>query len=601
MLRKLFGGKKADNKQRTPREDAEIAHKAFLAGDLSHALFHISWALASEPMNPEWRGLLERINANVPDLQIFIPKDKQLDFARGAALAYLYAKRGDYGQALPLISYVLDAIPDLRYLPWIAQWLADKDLTERLPIEILLILFKPLFSKLRGDYIEDAAQRGFIEQIIPVLQHICDLHPNDTSFAALVSSLVRRVGRYEEALQIAQKAYSANPSAQTSIMLASAHRAMDQLELAAEYYRKALEYDPSNIAIRLDLGDLLTGAGQIQEGVDYYKQVLDKDRNHSWAMPHYLYYKSILEPDGKWGTQFEQYIKAHRDNPALVPLFRRLTPYVGYLPGPSDATINMIQQLKTHWGKEPLKSKSDRSPDNKPFAMGLSHLEPASSRLALDLFLTESGKVPAIVNIGNIQQPDPRLPHGEVDFVLWRYKGTDPEPAVKPPSEYVASAIANLAAQRPDLSRWFKNTGSLANQLGPDCLDDLIGVMVHPPKRPQGIDIWDWIYRLQVVAAMTIAGLDANQAWQGSRRQRALYSLARGPLDWSVEAALIALMFIGRENPDTVSSIAQLWMELIDNLPTSGGIPYLQALKQCGLALPALPDKLRRRLSQIHS
>jgi hypothetical protein len=73
MFKKLFGNKGKDKPssghQPNPKEDVRIARQAFAERDLPHAFFHISWALASEPMNPEWRGLLEQINAYVDDLK----------------------------------------------------------------------------------------------------------------------------------------------------------------------------------------------------------------------------------------------------------------------------------------------------------------------------------------------------------------------------------------------------------------------------------------------------------------------------------------------------------------------------------------------------
>jgi hypothetical protein len=120
--------------------------------------------------------------------------------------------------------------------------------------------------------------------------------------------------------------------------------------------------------------------------------------------------------------------------------------------------------------------------------------------------------------------------------------------------------------------------------------------MVHPPRRPDGIMIWTWLHRVQVAAAFICAHLD--DGWQGSLRKRVLFSLAHGPLDWTVEAALVALAQIAREEPATVPDIGALYLELFHALPDRGGIPYLNALMMAATTLPSPPPVLREQLEQ---
>jgi len=184
-----------------------------------------------------------------------------------------------------------------------------------------------------------------------------------------------------------------------------------------------------------------------------------------------------------------------------------------------------------------------------------------------------------VVSVAKIPEPDPRLPHGEVDFVLWRYSETEPEVAVAPPSEAVAKEIARIAATGPNPHQWAMQAQKLASTLERDQLNDLLGVMVHPPACPDNIEMWNWIQYLQTVSALTMTHLNKDEPWLSSMRRRALLSLVRGPMDWTVEATIIAI-----------------WTEILDNRPTSGSVSYLSALVYCGLALPNLPETLRKRL-----
>jgi tetratricopeptide (TPR) repeat protein len=494
---------------------------------------------------------------------------------------------------------VLEAIPDARYLPWLARWLAAPEVVDGLPPETLGKVLARLMSKFTGDFVDDAEMRQSLERLIPAAERCRAQYPDDPMMFVLSSGLVRKVGRYEQALELAQKAYGMAPTGYTATMLAIAHRALGDIAQAVTMYRKSLEFQPNEISVRLDLGDMLTGEGRIQEGLNYYKQVLDLEKNHPWAKPHYLYFKAQLEPEGSWAEQFRKYMDSHPQDAAIQSLFRRATPYFGYLPEPTDSTINILRQHGDKMRKDVQNTPSTTPGKEDRMSMTLSSLESPSSRLALDLFLMEAVGGKPSVSIMSIPTPDPRLPLGEVDFVLWRYNGSDPEPAVAPPSEAIAQKVAGVAARAANLERLFRAAYQLGATLSAEHLNDLLGVMVHPPSRPHDVEIWNWIHRLQVASALTIANLNAAETWLTSQRRRALFSLARGPMDWSVEAALLALRQVARETPQVVPDLARLWMEMIDHLPTRGDIPHLEALVYCGLSLPDIPESLQSRLDAI--
>jgi tetratricopeptide (TPR) repeat protein len=121
---------------------------------------------------------------------------------------------------------------------------------------------------------------------------------------------------------------------------------------------------------------------------------------------------------------------------------------------------------------------------------------------------------------------------------------------------------------------------------------------VYPPavgrvERPAG-----WVYRVQVAAALVLAHLDGG--WEDSLRRKALLSLANGPVDWTVDAALVALSALAREEEDAAAEVVRLFRELRKAAPADGLICYHGALLWCSLRLPDLEDEerddLRRRL-----
>jgi len=93
--------------------------------------------------------------------------------------------------------------------------------------------------------------------------------------------------------------------------------------------------------------------------------------------------------------------------------------------------------------------------------------------------------------------------------------------------------------------------------------------MLYPPPLPDlGIDPLAWVARVQIAAALTIGHLD--QGWQGSVRQRALYSLALGPVDWTVDAALVVLGWLAHNDPQIRPDVLSLFAYLETQIPKEG-------------------------------
>jgi hypothetical protein len=127
--------------------------------------------------------------------------------------------------------------------------------------------------------------------------------------------------------------------------------------------------------------------------------------------------------------------------------------------------------------------------------------------------------------------------------------------------------------------------------------------MVHPPMPPQGWWPWQWIFRVQVAAALVLARLD--KPWASGVHRRALLSLANGPMDWTTDAALLALTTLAQEDPAVEAEVAALFRDLLAALPQDGPVCYTRALLHCLRKLPGVgPEEreaLRRRLRELSS
>jgi len=170
------------------------------------------------------------------------------------------------------------------------------------------------------------------------------------------------------------------------------------------------------------------------------------------------------------------------------------------------------------------------------------------------------------VTVADAPQPDARLTvpevygHGPVRSVarrVWRYEGTTAVPAVPPPSRDAQEAVAAVAALRwPHLPAAYDHAVRLSGL----SLDDLLGVLAHPPLSPYGepAAVPLWIRQVQAWACLGIAHHQAGQAWAESERRSVLTDLAYGPEDWVTEAALLGMIATAWVDPDARGDVAEL-------------------------------------------
>jgi hypothetical protein len=213
----------------------------------------------------------------------------------------------------------------------------------------------------------------------------------------------------------------------------------------------------------------------------------------------------------------------------------------------------------------------------------VSHIESPSVQIAWGLRMAEIGiNLPYTPFFERIQQPDPRVPKGHVDFVAWTYEGTTARPALGQPDSRAVEAVVAIARQRYHLPTWTDLAAGAAAQLGPGWAQHLAAVMVHPPAAPEHLHPLDWVPRIQVAAALVIACGEAGY--------RTLQTLALGPADWVVDAAVIALGEMAMRNPAVRGEVEQLFAHLRAQVPKEGFTSYPYPLACMWLRLTGNPE-----------
>ncbi|MBI2922235.1 MAG: hypothetical protein HYY18_14375 [Planctomycetes bacterium] len=577
----------------SPEEDAALARELLAEGDLPHAMFHLAGALASDPANVEWLKLFDEIAGASPDPPSLIP-DSGEGFWHGLAacrsrLLYRSGRRHD---AMSLMFQVIAAFPAQDYHVWAEEWAkAPGQLLDARPV---FTFFGGLSQRYSGG-VATADERAELERLLPLVDLLCEKLPNDVLLQAHRGTLHRKAGHLGEGVEITGRAYRQGPSWQTAVLAAGSAKANGDRVAARAYFEKALGHDPMNLSAHLDLGDMAAEEGDFAEAQKRYGKVLAREPHHPWAEPSAAYIRWATDRDatslGRLRELASQPGPAMDRAVALMANVRNRTVFERFF-FPQEATFNSLMQLVDSYQKQ-----EKPIPRGMVLNIGVTACEPPSVRLAVRRTLPDCK---LNMSISSVQSPDPRLPSGDVDFLLWKFEGTDPSPAVPEVEGPARSGLVRIAASEFGVGDWKRYSRSLVAEMRPsDPVPGVLGSMVHPPGVPEGCTHpeWMWILRVQLAGAFVLAALD--DGWKASRRRSALLSLARGPLDWTVTAAVVALTEVALDCPESREEIRAEFVRMIERPPEPGWTCWIPALIEGALEIPGLSPEERSRHLEV--
>ena len=557
-------------------EHADIAREALQAGDLQRAVYHLALALASDPEREEWLTLLDQWIAaagpralervplydkeyfttlqasqhmmrisNRPDHRVeVIPIVGKHYHAKVAIHAFLLVAQGKIQEGVALLLQLIQVRPDIPYITWLTRWQHLPGFVDALDPAKVVAIAVPNLQKYPGSYVFSEEARQELGRYLPLLR-ACYLalrqNPADERFltaAFSYSAMLRKTGAFEEAANVAR---TLPASYQTRVSLAMAEEALGNLDASIAAYREALSFDPNDVAVRNDLATLYLVQGKLAEALALYEESARLDPSDPYQQAHaHIAYLRYLQTSSPEQLQRLQELATSQETANKLLSFLQV-PYVGRLPEPGEALINLMRDMKAKHAAGEVKLKGGT------FNVGLSAVEAPSARLAAQRMANALG-VSYALSVSNVLTPDPRVPLRPVEYQIWRYQAYDPEPAVPAPDPILAEHISVIAQTPYALLRWYAQAHTLGKRLGEAALMNLLWVMVHPPATPTGWDEWGWVIAVQIASALTIASLGDVTAWDGSRRKAALISLIYGPTDWSGAAALIALAVLAKQN-----------------------------------------------------
>lgn len=546
-----------------PAEDARIAKAALASGDLGHALFHAGGALSSDPSSTEYLAILDEILSRADDAVALL--EGKNDFVNASVRAYALAKKNRLADALSLIVSVARARPDIGYLAWAREWLSKPGAATSLDqAQIGACVVGPMLGmlqKLPMPVPEQHPTRTNLSHALAMLDVVRELHPKMPEAYVATALALRRAGRIPDAVKVAESAINHAPAWQSWVALGCARRDAKDLDGACEAFTKAADSDKSDASALLDVGDLRLEQGKLEDALSAYEAALERRPDDTWATPSAAFARSMLKGDAASRELLLDGAAADPESRAAALVVQLGEgPFVGRLPGPSDATAKVVDMMRADVQKGETKKWTGT------MKLAVTSLESPSVRTAFDMQVAVLGLDAKIeISVGEIPKPDPREPR-EGGVALWKWDDTTPSPAVDPPTdEAVKKAVVSLASRAYHRDVWARVAARTAKELSPT---ELVAVMVHPPPVPKHWPFANfWIQRIQTAAAMLLAFADRDK----------LRAVALGQPDWTVEAAVVALAahaLLTKEERDT----QKIFETLLAKIPRPGHCAYELAL-----------------------
>lgn len=557
-----------------PEEAIEQASKRFLDGELGEAAELVGYALSFDPERASWHGFLETLLEASPDPSTLVPLRDGIPYPTAALRAWILWRVGRHAEAVGLLLEVLSLCPDAGYHSWLLRWLGDSGRLDDFPTQALAV-FLNLWMEDCGRH---AQSDGWLTRmrawVVPLLEKIASLQPLDTLCLVAGSRVLRALSVDGAALLWAERACQLEPSWRTHVTRAIAHRVRGELDLAVAAYEAALDYQPEDLAVRLDLADMLCAAEHFEGGLARYEEVLQREPGHEVGEPSYYYGQWLRDGAEGWAHKLQTLAEAQPENLRAQELARRVRRsqemFHSWLPEPEDTCDQALADLPEAAGEVKLPA---------PWA--------PSATVACRLQLQTRRGNPVFEPSDDVESAG-----------LWRLEAGQWQPRLAPPAGSLLEAVADLATEPYHLEAWWSYAGHLAAKLGADAAEQLQAVMLHPPALPEGKSGAEWLQRVQLAACLVIARLE--DGWQGSRRRTVLLELVRSsPPDWTGRAAIVVLGQLARTCPAAVHDVVDAFREQLQ--ATSKLRPHCLTLPLlcCSLWLPELPDGLRQSLHTL--
>lgn len=623
-----------------PRLSAEgelaLARLALDQGDLDHAAGHLAGAIVYAPTLPEVHEVLAQIAARADGGLDLFSLDRHAFIGTVVARAHLLAAAGRPAEGLELLAAATGYAPGIDWAG--VPWIGSPELGRQLDPDRLTHILMQICAA-----IPDPAPRVDQPSLRPYLRlaaHAIDAHPRQGLLLGAASALARRLGEAALAIDWARRGVREAPAKLTEVWLGYAYRSADRTDEALAALRRAVIHDPDDLSVYADIAGTLADSGRLEEALEWIDRALDRDPSFDCAVHtgHRLRYRadgSIEHLVALADFQREHPDDSH-EHTDLAECCQGEA-WLGRVPPAGEAVANVLRKLLEEqsaaepsatlgraddpaptsggdddpaatrdgvddpaagggWADDPVPGHG-RAAGRPPRLLGasgrvsLSGLEPPSAMLAL------AAAAPGLaVTVTEVPPPDIRKPRRPSARRLWRYDGAVAAPALPTPSSFAVNRIQQLA--HPS---WTHPPAAydIAVGLATLDLDDLLGLLVHPPPPPATPlghalarhDPTLWVRCVQVWACLGVLHHRTDEPWPMSTRRQVLLDLIWGVEDWVTEAALFALVTYAWVDPGVRPDVSRVAAErLADGIAVASDRPVtiVRSLAQLVRVTPAM-------------
>lgn len=573
-------------------QEIVLVNELLAQGDEAHALHHCVSAIGLEPHLPHWQAPLQQLLAG-PGVVDRLRGD--VFFGAQAALAFHQHARGDLGPAMDLVAQIHEAVPHLGFHRWLFAW-AEQAQTQGLAIDP-----EPLIRALSvgasfgiGRLRLLPGERAAAEELLPVARLALDVVPGDGRVALLASSVLRRAGRWQEAVEAAERALptQVRPE-QAATVRGLALRGLGAFDAALEVFESALSASGDTTYL-MEKIRVLADAGRWSDALETWETYTSSRPPDE---------ESLLEHQA-----IQRAAQAEAPPPEEPPLdiVRRRSLGHGRLWSMHDASANALRQIAgdPRWrAKGPVAAGETVRSSN--VTLKVSGAEGPSNRLCQALMFAGRPD-PRLARYSSSTDGDVGLDREPTQYTLWRRDGDVIVQALPPPPDPVSDWVERLALHEPD------GTASEARfETAADFLD-MWSVAADAPLPDAAARDWmaatiyprmpvfrvcagpEWVCRWHAAALIGLAR--SEPGWTGTSRREALASLLNGPVDWPLAAAIRVAAEIALREPDTTREIRQTLIDLSYRLEREDNQGVVAALLGALEMIPYVPTEDRDRL-----
>ena len=223
--------------------------------------------------------------------------------------------------------------------------------------------------------------------------------------------------------------------------------------------------------------------------------------------------------------------------------------------GATVAVLNQVQEIV----------RDDKSIQGITFKVD--SLEPPSVELAIQSMLDRAeSKLTFQCVAASIPSPDPRS--STATRPLWIFDGSKPVPAVAQPSVELKNAVADVVQSSVDCLESWQNAKDQSAKLTADQVESLLAVMVFPPPNPSEFEATEWVRRIQLTAAQLATNVEKLNGV--SLDDSKVVDITNGPLDWSIDSAMVALAQRAQEEDEFIGKVREVVERVAARVPAEG-------------------------------